>query len=68
MHWQLDVLFREDYNFTLNRNGAENLNIARKWALSVLKTLDMGKGCSLKTKRFILCPAFDRFVSKIMSA
>ena len=46
----------------------ENLNIARKWAISVLKTLDMGKGCSLKTKRFILCSSFDRFVSTIMSA
>ena len=68
MHWQLDVLFREDQNHTLSKTGAENLNRARKWALSVLKTLDMGKSCSLRLKRFILCSAFDRFVNKIMSA
>jgi predicted transposase YbfD/YdcC len=53
MHWHLDVTFREDSNHTLNRNASENLNIVRKWALSVLKMIDMGKKYSLKTKRFI---------------
>jgi predicted transposase YbfD/YdcC len=68
MHWHLDVLFKEDGNRTLSKTGAENLNIARKWALSLLKTLDMGKKHSLRMKRFILCSAFEQFISKIMAA
>jgi predicted transposase YbfD/YdcC len=51
MHWQLDVTFREDHNKTLDSRAAENLNIMRKWALSILKLLDVGMRASLKGKR-----------------
>jgi predicted transposase YbfD/YdcC len=68
MHWQLDVIFREDKNHTLDRNSAENLNIARKWALSILKTLDIGKKrVSQKAKRFVLGCSFERFADKILA-
>ena len=53
MHWHLDVTFKEDSSKILDKIGNQNLNIIRKWALSILKTLDISdKKCSLKSKRF----------------
>lgn len=37
LHWQLDVSFDEDSNQTVNRQGAANLAMVRKLALSLLK-------------------------------
>lgn len=55
MHWHLDVTFREDFNTTLDKQAALNLNIIRKFCLSILKLLDVGKkNTSLKTKRKIV--------------
>lgn len=51
MHWQLDVTFREDANTTQDKRAAENMNIIRKWALAILKLLDVGMKASLKAKR-----------------
>jgi predicted transposase YbfD/YdcC len=66
MHWHLDVTFREDSNKTLDTTSALNLNILRKLALSVLKLVDVGKKCSLKRKRYIICANFSTFIKKIM--
>ena len=53
MHWHLDVTFREDSNKTLDKIANQNLNILRKWALSILKMLEISsKPISLKRKRF----------------
>lgn len=52
MHWHLDVTFREDFNATLDKQAALNLNIIRKLCLSILKLLDIGReNASLKLKR-----------------
>ena len=67
MHWHLDVTFREDRNQTRERTSAENLNIMRKWSLSILKLLDLGKKHSLKKKRFALGCNFGRHVDKLMA-
>src|SRR5208282_6192906 len=37
LHWQLDVTFREDHNRVSKRNGAENLGLLRRLALSLLQ-------------------------------
>jgi predicted transposase YbfD/YdcC len=37
LHWQLDVTFAEDSNRVSGRNGAENLGLLRRLALSLLK-------------------------------
>jgi len=66
MHWHLDVTFREDSCKTLESTAAQNLNILRKIALSILKVLDVGKKCSLKRKRFIVCSNASIFLRKIM--
>jgi len=53
MHWHLDVTFREDANSTLDKVAAQNQNIIRKWALSILKLMDIGRRkMSLKRKRY----------------
>jgi predicted transposase YbfD/YdcC len=66
MHWHLDVTFREDRNHTLQKNAAENMNITRKWALTMLKMLDLGKKPGLRKKRFVLSIAFNRFADAVM--
>lgn len=69
MHWQLDVTFREDNNQTIDKRANENLNIIRKWCLSMLKILDMGKPYSMKLKRiyYLLCTGaiFCRIINVI---
>jgi predicted transposase YbfD/YdcC len=52
MQWHLDVTFREEQNMTLEKTGAENLNIIRKRALGILKVLEVWKKMSLKKKRY----------------
>lgn len=55
MHWHLDVTFREDANKTINKTAAQNLNIIRKWCLSILKSVELSeKKMSLKKKRFAI--------------
>lgn len=67
MHWQLDVTFREDHNQTIERRANENLNIIRKWSLSMLKLLDVGKRASMKNKRYrISCNPGKYFVDILM--
>jgi len=51
MHWHLDVTFREDNNSTLDKT-ALNFNIIRKFALAILKMVDIGRKTSLKHKRY----------------
>ena len=41
MHWHLDVTFKEDANTTLDKQAAENLNIIRKWCISILKMVEI---------------------------
>ena len=41
MHWLLDVHFGEDYCRVEDRNVQKNLNILRKFALSIIKSFKM---------------------------
>jgi predicted transposase YbfD/YdcC len=66
MHWHLDVTFKEDSNKTIEETANKNMNIIRKWALSILKLLDMGRKMSLKLKRFSINCKPDNYISKIM--
>ncbi len=65
IHWHLDVTFKEDSNKTIDETANNNMNIIRKWALSILKLLDMGKKMSLKLKRFAICSNLTNYISKI---
>jgi len=67
MHWHLDVTFREDKNQTLEKRAAENMNILRKLALSILKTFELDKKkYSLKKKRFAIGCNLSRFIDRLM--
>ena len=68
LHWHLDVTFREDANKTLDEQAAFNLNIMRKFALSILKTANIGKtGTSMKLKRFYVCCNPMRFLKELLA-
>ena len=67
MHWHLDVTFREDKNRTLEKIAAENMNILRKLALSILKIFEMDKKHSLKKKRFAISCDFAGFADNLMA-
>ena len=43
MHWYLDVTFKEDANTTKEKQAALNQNMIRKWCLSILKTIEIGR-------------------------
>lgn len=66
MHWHLDVTFKEDSNKTIEETANKNMSLIRKWALSILKLVDMGKKLSLKAKRFSINCRPDAYISKIM--
>jgi predicted transposase YbfD/YdcC len=66
-HWHLDVTFREDANKTLEKQTALNLNIIRKFALSILKLTEIGKPkTSMKLKRYYFCTNPTKFLSQIL--
>lgn len=49
LHWRLDVVFNEDKGCIRNENAAENMDIARKWALNVLQKAKHKPDQSLKS-------------------
>ena len=55
MHWHLDVTFREDENATIDKMAAQNLNIIRKWSLSILKMVEVSRHkLSMRKKRYVI--------------
>ena len=68
MHWHLDVTFREDANRTLDKQAAQNLNIIRKWSLSLLKMMEISKpGLSMKKKRFVISLRPIQYLEEVLS-
>ena len=66
-HWHLDVTFKEDANYTAEKQAAVNLNILKKLALSVLKLYDTGKtNMSLRMKRFSICTNTEKHIQRIL--
>ena len=68
MHWHLDVTFREDANRTIDKQAAQNLNIIRKWSLSILKMIEISKpGLSMRKKRFVIGLRPIQYLEKVLS-
>ena len=63
MHNVLDTTLREDANQTVERTAAENLNVIRKWVISILRHVDIGRNASMRLKSYSLSlnprPALD---------
>lgn len=69
MHWHLDVTFREDANQTIEKFSAQNMNIIRKFCLSILKMVEIFKPkLSMKKKRFVIAQDAEKFLDVIMGA
>lgn len=68
MHWHLDVTFREDANTTLDKQAAQNLNIMRKWSLSILKMIEIFRpNLSMKKKRFVISMNPAEFLEQVLN-
>lgn len=68
MHWQLDVTFHEDANTTLDKQAAQNLNIIRKWSLSILKLIEIFRpNLSMKKKRFVISMNPEEFLEQVLA-
>jgi hypothetical protein len=50
LHWCLDVVFREDASRATKDHGPENLNILRKRALGLLRTVPDPRSSGKKRK------------------
>ena len=66
MHWHLDVTSKEDANKTLDKTAAQNMNIIRKWALCILKTVNFCKKQSLKLKRYVILNNPEKYLRIIL--
>ena len=53
LHWCLDVIFGEDSSHAHKDNSPLNMNVLRKTALSLIKSVDIGKRISLRKKRYM---------------
>ena len=68
MHWHLDVTFREDANQTVEKKSAQNLNIVRKFCLSILKTAEMFRPkLSVRKKRFVISMRAEQFLETVLN-
>ena len=68
MHWHLDVTFREDANHTIDKNAAQNLNIIRKFCLSVLKLVEIiHPRVSMKKKRFAIAHDTEKYLETVLN-
>ena len=69
MHWHLDVTFREDANRTLDKMAAQNLNIIRKWSLSILKPAELSRHkLSMRKKRFVISLRPIKYLEELLEA
>lgn len=67
MHWHLDVTFCEDANATIDKVSAQNLNIIRKWSLSILKMMELTKQkLSMKKKRFVISLSPIKYLEEVL--
>jgi len=65
LHAPLDIVFKEDKDKTLEKNGAKGLGVLRRVALIVLKLAQPYYGCSLNSMRCRLSLDFENEIEKI---
>jgi predicted transposase YbfD/YdcC len=65
LHAPLDIVFKEDKNKTLEKNGAKSLGVIRRIALIILKLAQPYYGDSLSSMRYKLSLDFDNEIEKI---
>ena len=65
MHAPLDIIFKEDKNKTLEKNGARNLGILRRIALMILKLVQVFYNKSMKLIMYELSLDFENEIENI---
>lgn len=65
LHAPLDIVFKEDYNKTLEKNGAKNLGIIKRIVLSILKFVQTYYKISLNLIRTNLSFDFENEIDNI---
>lgn len=65
LHAPLDLVFKEDANRTLEKNGARNLGILKRICLAILKFVQTYYNLSLNKIRFLLSLDFENEIDKI---
>ena len=65
MHAPLDIVFKEDSNKTLEKNGAKNLGIIKRIVLSILKFVQTYYKISLNLIRTNLSFDFENEIDNI---
>ena len=65
LHAPLDIVFREDANNTLEKNGARNLGIIRRIALALLKFVQTYYNISLNLIRTNIAFDFENEIENI---
>ena len=65
LHAPLDIIFKEDKNKTLEKNGAKNMGILRRIALMVLKLVQAFYNKSMKLIMFELSLDFENEIENI---
>jgi predicted transposase YbfD/YdcC len=65
LHWILDVSFNEDKACIRNENASENMNILRKWSLSVLVKIKQKKEQSIKSLMRKNSMSFNHLVDSV---
>jgi len=65
LHAPLDIVFKEDKNKTLEKNGAKSLGVIRRIVLIILKLAQPYYGDSLSSMRYKLSLDFDNEIEKI---
>ena len=65
LHAPLDIIFKEDNNKTLNKNGAKNLGIIRRIALALLKFIQTYYKKSLNIIRTNIAFDFENEIENI---
>lgn len=65
LHAPLDIVFREDRNTTLEKNGAKNLSILKRIALNIIKLVQCFYNISLKLIRYKISMNTEEELEKI---
>ena len=65
LHAPLDIIFKEDKNKTLEKNGAKNLGILRRIALMILKLVQIFYNKSMKLIMYELSLDFENEIENI---
>ena len=67
LHWYLDTVFLEDANKCFLENSQKNLNIIRKFCLSILKLFKVQTKLSMNSIRFNISMDFENEIKKIIN-